>query len=142
MIFGVGTDIVRVARIKDAMARHEHRFAMKILGPEEQQIFHARSESDVGKGVRYLATRFAAKEALSKAMGTGFRAPMSWHGAQLLNMENGRPQFVFDQTMTTWLVERNLRAHVSITDEHEYVVAFVILETSVAVQNGEQGSRQ
>ena len=141
MIFGVGTDIVRVARMKDAMSRHEHRFALKILGPDEQQIFHSRSESDVGKGVRYLATRFAAKEALSKAMGTGFRAPMSWHGAQLLNTENGRPQFVFDQTLTTWLAERSLQAHVSITDEHEYVVAFVILEASDSVRNGELGSR-
>lgn len=132
MIFGIGTDIVQTSRMHDALARHQYRFADKILGADEQLVFRSRYKNDAGKGERYLATRFAAKEALSKAMRTGFREPMSWHGAQLLNQENGMPYFLFNEALSIWFGERGLIAHVSISDEKEYALAFVILETSAA----------
>ncbi|WMW79115.1 holo-ACP synthase [Undibacterium cyanobacteriorum] len=132
MIFGIGTDIVQTSRMHDAIARHQYRFADKILGVDEQLVFRMRYDNDPAKGERYLATRFAAKEALSKAMRTGFREPMSWHGVQLLNQDTGMPYFLFNETLSSWFGERGLVAHVSISDEKEYALAFVILETSAA----------
>lgn len=129
MIFGIGTDIVRSARIEQALKKREGRFAEKILGPQELNAFHYRSQPHFSKAVRYLATRFAAKEALSKAMGTGFRNPLSWHGVQVLNSDNGRPIFVFGEELQAWFQSRRLSAHVTISDEHEYAVAFVVIES-------------
>ncbi len=129
MIFGVGTDIIRIARMEEALQKREGRFAEKILGREEFAIFNSRSQPNFTKAVRYLATRFAAKEALSKAMGTGFRAPLSWHGVQVLNSENGRPIFVFGTELSAWFEQRDLHAHITLSDEHEYAVAFVVLES-------------
>lgn len=129
MIFGIGTDIVRSARIEEALRKRDGLFAEKILGPEELDAFHRRGEPHFSKAVRYLATRFAAKEALSKAMGTGFRKPLSWHGVQVLNADNGRPVFVFGEEMQTWFQSQNLCAHITISDEHEYAVAFVVIES-------------
>lgn len=131
MIFGIGTDIVQISRIQDALDRRLGRFAMKILGPQEQSVYVVRSAASPAKGVRYLATRFAAKEALSKAMGTGFRAPLSWHGVQLLNAENGRPIFVFSNKLNAWFVERQLTTHVTISDELEYALSFVVIEANL-----------
>ena len=133
MIFGIGTDIVRSVRIEEALQKREGRFAEKILGPEEFEAFQRRSEPHFSKAVRYLATRFAAKEALSKAMGTGFRKPLSWHGVQVLNSEAGRPMLVFGEEMKAWFSSQNLCAHVTISDEHEYAVAFVVIESQDAV---------
>lgn len=132
MLFGIGTDIVQTSRMHGAIVRHQYRFADKILGVDEQLVFRTRYEIDAAKGERYLATRFAAKEALSKAMRTGFREPMSWHGAQLLNHENGMPYFLFNEELSSWFGERHLVAHVSISDEKEYAIAFVILEANAA----------
>ena len=69
MIFGVGTDLCDIRRIERALARNGERFAERVLGPAELEVFHARSARVQARGVRYLATRFAAKEALSKAIG-------------------------------------------------------------------------
>ncbi len=133
MIFGIGTDIVRSVRLAEALQKREGRFVEKILGAEELEVFRSRSQPHFSKAVRYLATRFAAKEALSKAMGSGFREPLSWHGVQVLNAENGRPIFVFDEKLQTWFKNQNLCAHVTISDEHEYAVAFVVIESIEAV---------
>ena len=77
------------------------------------------------------AKRFAAKEAFSKALGTGFRPPMSWHGLQVMNDEQGKPVAVAGGELRDYLEAHQLQAHISLSDEADYAVAFVILEKAV-----------
>ena len=77
MIAGIGTDIIRIDRIAAALERHGDRFAEKILGPQELEKYHRRKAKVEARGIRFLATRFAAKEAFSKAIGLGMRMPMT-----------------------------------------------------------------
>jgi holo-[acyl-carrier protein] synthase len=130
MIHGIGTDIVQVARIAASVERSA-RFAEKILGPDEILVYRERSEKTAARGTRYLAVRFAAKEAFSKALGTGFRPPMSWHGLQVLNDEQGKPVAVASGELQAWLENHQLRSHISLSDEAEYAVAFVTLEKTI-----------
>lgn len=130
MIFGIGTDIIRVERIESALARHGERFTEKILGTDERAIYRQRKILSPVRGLRFLATRFAAKEAFSKALGSGVRAPMSWHGVQIINAENGKPIPIISGELKNFMLENTLNAQISISDEADYVVAFVILEKS------------
>jgi len=128
VIYGVGTDIVEVARIERALQRGGDRFAKKILGDEELRIFFQRRDQAPARGIRYLATRFAAKEAFSKAIGTGVRLPMTLRNMQTLNGEHGRPLVVVSDELADWMSAQNLRAHVSVSDEVQHVLAFVVVE--------------
>ena len=128
MIHGIGTDICKVPRIGEALARQGERFARRVLGPEELEVYHARSARNAVRGIRYVATRFAAKEAFSKALGTGLRAPMTWPAAQMLNDAEGKPHIVCSGALRDYMTEHRLRAKVSVSDEEEYAVAFVIVE--------------
>ncbi|KAF1045049.1 MAG: Holo-[acyl-carrier-protein] synthase [Herbaspirillum frisingense] len=128
MIYGIGTDILRIPRVVDALGRHGDRFAGKILGPEEMQKYLRRKAKVEARGVRFLATRFAAKEAFSKAIGMGMRMPMTWRAMQVLNDPSGKPVVVCSGSLKTWMEEQGLSAQVTITDEAEYAVAFVIVE--------------
>ncbi|MBI3284975.1 MAG: holo-ACP synthase [Burkholderiales bacterium] len=128
MIYGIGTDIIRISRIEAALARSGDRFAEKILGAEELEKYHRRKAKVAARGVRFLATRFAAKEAFSKAIGQGMRQPMSWHSMQTLNAPGGQPLVSTSGALQQWMKELGLSAHISITDETEYAVAFVIVE--------------
>lgn len=132
-IYGIGTDIVRIARIEESLQKLGSRFAEKILGPEEFAIYLQRQASSEAKAIRFLAARFSAKEAFSKALGTGFRAPVSWHGVQIVNEANGKPVFRFDASTAEWLRERALLAYVSLSDEQDYAVSFVTIEQSALV---------
>lgn len=133
MIYGIGTDIVQVSRIEQALARSGERFARKILGGEELIEFRARrARSDV-RGMRYLATRFSAKEAFSKAIGLGLRAPMTWPAAQLLNLPSGQPVLACSGALDEFMHQHRLSAQVTISDEAEYGVAFVIVTQEVQV---------
>ncbi|RZS80388.1 holo-ACP synthase [Pigmentiphaga kullae] len=126
---GIGIDLLRVERIEQALARRGDRFAQKILGAEEFAKFTARRNRDPQRGVRFLATRFAAKEAFSKAVGLGMRMPMTWRRMQTLNAPGGRPIVVLAEPLKTWYEARFGAAHVSLTDEHDMVAAYVIVET-------------
>ena len=128
MIFGIGTDIIRIARIEAALERNGERFAAKILGVEEMEKFRQRSAKAPVRGVRFLATRFAAKEAFSKAIGMGMRMPMTWRAVQILNAPGGKPIAVAGGTLKDYMDLHGLTAQVSITDEAEYAVAFVLME--------------
>ena len=136
MIFGIGTDIQKVERIRTALARHGDRFAERILGPEELLIYRRRSARDAAHGERYetsrgitfLATRFAAKEAISKALGLGMRMPMRWRAAQILKEPSGKPRVATDPVLSAWMAERSLIAHVTLTDDDDYAVAFAVVE--------------
>ncbi len=131
MIYGIGTDIVQVSRIEQALAKNGVRFAEKILGPDELTEFHARSSKNAVRGMRYLATRFSAKEAFSKAIGLGLRAPMTWPAAQMLNLPSGQPQLRCSGALDDFMRQNRLSAQVTISDEAEYGVAFVIVTQEV-----------
>jgi holo-[acyl-carrier protein] synthase len=128
MIYGIGTDIIKIARIAAALERHGDRFAARILGVEEMEKFKSRSAKVPARGISFLATRFAAKEAFSKAIGLGMRMPMTWRAMQVLNAPSGKPVVVLSGVLQAWFAEQGLSAHVTITDETEYGVAFVVVE--------------
>lgn len=128
MIFGIGTDIIQISRIEAALARNGERFAEKILGPDEMAKFRRRRDKVEARGVRFLASRFAAKEAFSKAIGLGMRMPMTWRAMQTLNAPSGKPMVVTSGALQEFMDKNGLSAQVSITDEADYAVAFVIVE--------------
>lgn len=125
-IYGIGTDIVQISRVAAALERNE-RFAEKILGPEELIKFHARRAKNDVRGLRFLATRFSAKEAFSKAIGLGMRMPMTWRAAQMLNDPSGKPVIVCSGALKQFMDQNQLTAQVTISDEADYGVAFVIV---------------
>ena len=131
MIYGIGTDIVQVRRIDALLARYGERFARRVLGPDELAEYHrrfARGAHGPAYAARYLAKRFAAKEAYSKALGLGLRGPMTLLSLQVLNDARGKPVALPRKALEPYVRERRLRAHVSVTDEQDAVVAFVVLE--------------
>jgi holo-[acyl-carrier protein] synthase len=124
MILGIGTDIVAVARIDAAIARHGAAFAQKILSAQELPEYSAHVHP-----ARFLSKRFAAKEALAKATGQGLRHPVSLHRISIIHDELGKPAFHFDEVLSAYLQQLGVnRHHLSISDERETVVAFVVLE--------------
>ncbi len=124
MIFGIGTDIVAVERLRTMHANHGERLARRLLGPMEWDDYVRAPDKP-----RLLAKRFAAKEALGKALGTGIRAPMTLTACGVVHDELGRPDFAYASVLAGWLRERGAgRVHLSLSDEQEYVVAFVIVE--------------
>jgi len=126
MIYGVGTDLVDVERIAGTLARHGDRFALRVLGPQELVRWRQRSARQPQRGLLYLATRFAAKEAVSKALGLGMRMPMTWRNVEVLNAPSGRPQVVMHGALATFVVERHLSLQVSISDERTMALAFAV----------------
>lgn len=124
MIYGVGTDIVRVQRMRDTLERHGERFALRILAEGERECWRASPDP-----ARVLAKRFAAKEAFGKALGTGVAVPATLHAVAVAHDTLGKPYFCYDAQLSSFMQERGLTAHLSLTDEHEYVVAFAVIES-------------
>ena len=125
MIAGIGVDIARVSRVAAALARRPRRLPRRILTAEERAEFVRR-----GSSPKYLAARFAAKEALAKALGTGFRGAMRLGAAGVLNDAAGRPQFRLDAALSALLESRGVGAcHVSLSDDGDYAAAMVVAES-------------
>lgn len=127
-IAGIGTDVLRVDRMRAAFARRGMKLAERILGDQEFAVFQRRHQRDPNRGIRYLATRFAAKEAFSKAIGLGMHAPMSWRLMQALNLPGGRPVVRLDGPLGQWYGTRFGAAHLSLSDESDMAMAFVVIE--------------
>ncbi|MDY0070147.1 MAG: holo-ACP synthase [Porticoccaceae bacterium] len=125
MILGIGTDMVAIERIERALARHGERFAKRILGPAEYVIYRQSS-----RPVAHLAKRFAAKEAASKALGTGI-GQVSWHDLEIGNDARGAPRLVLRGAAASAMP--GARAWLSISDENGMAVAFVVIEGGVEV---------
>ena len=124
MIYGVGTDVVEIGRIQNALERFGERFARRILCEPELERFHGHRLP-----ANYLAKRFAAKEAFTKALGTGIHAPANWHGVWVRNLPSGKPVLEFSDALKQLLSQRKIStAHVSLTDERGMAMATVILE--------------
>jgi holo-[acyl-carrier protein] synthase len=126
MIYGIGMDLCEIGRIQKALERWGERFAHKILVESEMQRFHRHR-----RPAAFLAKRFAAKEAFSKAVGRGIRHPVSWHTITVVNAASGKPSLQFTPALEAWLKERGIGAvHVSITDEINMAAAYVIAEAA------------
>lgn len=129
MIYGIGTDVCDIRRIAATLARRSERFAEKVLGPHEIEVFRARRNLVEARGVRFLATRFSAKEAFSKAIGLGMRMPMTWRACEVVNQPSGKPELRLHGELARWFESRGLHAHVSVSDETDYATSFVVVET-------------
>ena len=123
MIFGIGTDIVRIERMQEALQRHGDKFAERILSSEELGEYQETENS-----AKFLAKRFAAKEATAKAMGTGFRDGLSLRHIFVGHDEKGKPNLNYTKQASLFIKENNItESHISLADEQEYAVAFVTL---------------
>src|SRR3546814_7360061 len=109
-------------------ARYGEKFVHRVLGPGEIAVFERRYRRDAQRGVRFLASRFAAKEAFSKAIGLGMHGPMAWSRMQTLNAPGGKPRVSQGEPLASWYSARFGAAHVSITEESDMGVAFVGIE--------------
>lgn len=130
-IAGIGMDLIYISRIQKSFERHSERFLKRILGAGEREKFERRYARDPHRGITFLATRFAAKEAFSKAVGLGIRSPMRWSAMQTLNAPSGKPMVVLSGELKQWYEARFGAAHVSLTDESDVAMALVIVERKV-----------
>jgi holo-[acyl-carrier protein] synthase len=128
MIYGIGTDICDLRRIAATFERQGERFARKVLCDAEFAVWKTRSERWPKRGLSYLATRFSAKEAFSKAIGMGMRMPMTWRSCEIANLRSGKPVIVLHGELKEWFEAKGLTAHVTVTDETEYAASFVVVE--------------
>ena len=126
MIFGIGTDIVDYSRIETIWNRYGNRFAERVLSARELPEFMVHDNQP-----RFLAKRFAAKESFAKAVGSGLRAPVCLHRISVTHDGLGKPVFQFDEVLRRHLAQLGISGHhLSVSDEHNMIVAFAVLETN------------
>ena len=134
MIAGIGTDLIAIDRIAAVLERHGTHFVERILGDEELAIYHQRAQRSQARGVAFLATRFAAKEAFSKAIGLGMRSPMTWRAVQFLKHPSGQPHAVVNAELSDWMSFKfgtDWKVHVSLSDERALAQAWVLVEAQI-----------
>ena len=125
MIFGIGTDIVSIRRMDDLHNRYGGKLAERVLAPEEGDDY-----AQAGDKHTFLAKRFAAKEAFAKAAGTGMRSPVHFGAIRVTHDALGRPGLAFAPELARWMGQQGMgQAHLSLSDERDYAVAFVLLES-------------
>jgi len=129
MIYGIGADICDVRRIRASLERHGERFAQRVLAPGEMATWRARSTRWPERGVRFVATRFSAKEAFSKAIGLGMRMPMTWRSCEVGKLPSGAPVLVLHGALKEWCEARHLHALISLSDESDYALSYCIVQT-------------
>ena len=126
MIYGVGTDIVNIERIGKILLKNREGFIKRVLTEHEQALFTNKADS-----AAFCAKRFAAKEAFSKALGTGIGRAVSFQDLTIRNNDNVKPHFIPSEKLRLYLLEKGVKqAHLSISDESQYAVAFVVLEAT------------
>jgi len=127
MIVGIGTDILKIERLQAVYDRTQGRLAERILGPDEMLVFKARLARNHKRGIAFLATRFAAKEAFSKAIGLGMRMPMTWRSLQTLNEASGKPVTHYSGALASFMTQKQWQAQVTVSDELDMAIAFVVV---------------
>lgn len=126
MIFGIGTDIVRIDRFESMWARYGERFSERLLSGRELPELVAHADP-----ARFLAKRFAAKEAFAKAVGSGLRVPVSLRRISVTHDGLGKPVLQFDEVLRLHLAQLGINGHhLSVSDERDMIVAFVVLESN------------
>ncbi len=124
MIYGIGTDIVSIERIQNILNKNRDSFINRILTEHEKALFANKADS-----AAFCAKRFAAKEAFSKALGTGIGRVVSFQDLTVRNNENGKPYFMPSEKLRLYLQDKGIKqGHLSISDESQNAVAFVVLE--------------
>ena len=124
MILGIGTDLCEIARVERALERFGEKFAARVLVDTELRRFRRHR-----KPAAYLAKRFAAKEAFSKALGTGIHYPVNWHNVWVENARSGKPSLNFSEPLAEFLKQRGVEnVFISISDEGGMACAFVVVE--------------
>ena len=123
-IFGIGTDLVNINRIQRLYNKYGQKFVDKILLPEEKKLLQSHTNP-----VKFLANRFAGKEAATKALGTGFSQSVNWKDIGVTKQPSGQPKLIFSKKIKALIAEKEiLSAHISLTDDHPWAAAFVVLE--------------
>ena len=124
MIFGIGTDLIKIKRIKNINSLE--KFALKILSENELDLFNSLSND---KKITFISKQFAGKEAFSKALGTGISAGIRFKEIEILRDKKGKPIFTAINSLKSFMLNLGItRTHISFTDEREYAMAFAILE--------------
>ena len=124
MIYGIGVDVLEPDRVARLLEKYGERFARRVLTDQEWPAYQRTRRPTL-----YVANRFAAKEAFSKALGTGIHAPANWHGVWVVNHRSGKPQLEFSDALAALLRSRSIhRSHLTLTDERGMAAATVILE--------------
>jgi len=131
MIHGIGTDLLDAERIRSGLVRFGEHYADRILAPAEHAGYYASRDP-----ARFLAKCFAVKEAFAKATGNGLRAPVTLRNIAVLRDTLGKPLIECAPELAAWLAARGVTAqHVSLSDEGDLVLAFVVLEQSSPPKN-------
>ena len=128
MTVGIGTDLCDVRRVRATFERHGARFSQRVLGPNEITVWQRRCQRHPERGLRYLATRFSAKEAFSKAIGLGMRMPMTWRLCEVTKLPSGQPTIVLHGVLKAWFQAKGLTAHISVSDESDYATSYCVVE--------------
>lgn len=140
MILGIGTDLCSIERVERTLARFGDRFRNRVYTPRELAV--ARRRAAAGQEAATLAKRWAAKEACSKALGTGLRMGIAWRDMGVANLSTGQPVM----HLTGWAAERlaamtppghEARVHVTLTDDHPWAQAFVVIEARALGTGGD-----
>ena len=124
MIIGLGSDLCNIERIQASLDRFGERFERRVFTPLEQTKANRRPFTKAGT----LAKRFAAKEAFGKALGTGVAVPATLHAVAVAHDARGKPEYRYDERLAAHMRDNGLRAHLSISDEDEHIVAFALIE--------------
>ncbi|MFC3150487.1 holo-ACP synthase [Litoribrevibacter euphylliae] len=128
MIVGIGTDICDISRIEKTIQRQD-RFVERVLTEQEIAQFKQRK-----RPAAFVASRFAAKEAALKALGTGLANGIRWQDIEISHLDSGQPILAFSGQALVIAEEKQVTSmHLSISDEQSYAVAFVVLESNLAV---------
>ena len=126
-VLGLGCDILEVQRLEELLRKGRDSFIKRVLTAEELLEYERRAEKSAPRGDLYIATRYCAKEAFSKAMGTGVGAEFSFQDLSVLNAPSGQPFLVYSESLRLWLESKRAFAKISISDERNYVMSTVIL---------------
>ncbi|AFZ83900.1 holo-[acyl-carrier protein] synthase [Candidatus Kinetoplastibacterium blastocrithidii TCC012E] len=127
-IAGVGIDLLSVDRVRTLYQRYDDHFLAKMLGENELYFFHKRLNANYERGIRFLASRIASKEAFSKAIDTGIRYPITWKSIQIINSNEGKPRIILSYDLNVWYRSIYGNSHVSISDDIHMVIAIVVTE--------------
>jgi holo-[acyl-carrier protein] synthase len=124
MIYGIGVDVLDITRVEKLLAKYESRFIDHLLTASEKEQY-----VETNRRHHYLATRFSGKEAISKALGTGLRKPMTLHSVSILNDRVGKPELVFDEALDKFLRSHEVnRIHISFSHEGSLLTSFAVAE--------------
>ena len=126
MIYGIGTDIVSIERVQNILNKNRDGFINRVLTDHEKALFANKADS-----AAFCAKRFAAKEAFSKALGTGIGRVVSFQDLTVRSNEHGKPYFMPSEKLRLYLQAKGIKhGHLSISDETQNALAFVVLEAS------------